>query len=37
MSYGEARTRLQKAIAEAAAKGGNFVTPELVSSVFRAA
>jgi hypothetical protein len=37
MSYGEARARLQKAIAEAAAKGGNGVTPELVSSVFRAA
>jgi hypothetical protein len=35
MSYGEARARLHKAIAEVAAKGGNGVTPELVASVFR--
>jgi hypothetical protein len=37
MSYGEARARLQKAIAEGAAKRGNGVAPELVASVFRAA
>jgi hypothetical protein len=37
MSYGKARARLQKAIAEVAAKGGNGVTPELVASVFRTA
>jgi hypothetical protein len=37
MSYGQARARLQRAIAEIAAKGGNGVTPELVASVFRVA
>jgi hypothetical protein len=37
MSYGQARARLQKAIAEVAAKGDNGITPELVASVFRAA
>ena len=37
MSYGQARARLQRAIAEVAAKGGNGVTPELVARVFRSA